>query len=117
MGVPQDKGTLHTRGTRALSNDYLEGQGDLVSRLITHITQVISPFIPIINLLTKSPRPPKYGDYYKAFLYSASFGKPLFLAEPQPWNIKSAKHRASSRHRDFHTMGLFSPLLATAPNI
>ena len=31
---------------------HLEGQGDLVSRLITHI---VTPFIPIINLLTKSP--------------------------------------------------------------
>ena len=33
----------------------LEGQGDLVSRLITPITHIVSPFIPIINLLTKSP--------------------------------------------------------------
>ena len=33
----------------------LEGQGDLVSRLITPITQIVSPFIPVINLLTKSP--------------------------------------------------------------
>ena len=34
---------------------YLEGQGDLVSRLITTITHIVTPFIPIINLLTKSP--------------------------------------------------------------
>ena len=37
---------------------YLEGQGDLVSRLITPITHVVTPFIPIINLLTRSPDPP-----------------------------------------------------------
>ena len=34
---------------------YLEGQGDLVSRLITPITHVVTLLIPIINLLTKSP--------------------------------------------------------------
>ena len=33
----------------------LEGQGDLVSRLMTHITHIITPLILIINLLTKSP--------------------------------------------------------------
>ena len=37
------------------SLDYLEGQGDLVSRLITPITHIVTLFIPIINLLTKSP--------------------------------------------------------------
>ena len=35
--------------------DYLEGQGDLVSRLVTPITHIVTEFIPIINLLTKSP--------------------------------------------------------------
>ena len=34
---------------------YLEGQGDLVSRLITHISHIITPMIPIINLLIKPP--------------------------------------------------------------
>ena len=34
---------------------YLEGQGDLVSRLITPITHIVTLFIPIINLVTKSP--------------------------------------------------------------
>ena len=33
---------------------YLEGQGDLVSRLITPITHIVTLVIPIINLLTKS---------------------------------------------------------------
>ena len=34
---------------------YLEGQGDLVSRLVTPITHIITLVIPIINLLIKSP--------------------------------------------------------------
>ena len=34
---------------------YLEGQGDLVSRLITPVTHIVTLIIPIINLLTKSP--------------------------------------------------------------
>ena len=34
---------------------YLEGQGDLVSILITPISHIVSPIIPIIILLTKSP--------------------------------------------------------------
>ena len=34
---------------------YLEGHGDLVSRLITPIRHIITPIIPIVNLLTKSP--------------------------------------------------------------
>ena len=34
---------------------YLEGQGDLVSRIITPINHIVTPCIPIINLLTKSP--------------------------------------------------------------
>ena len=33
----------------------LEGQGDLVSRLITPIAHTVIRVIPIINLLTKSP--------------------------------------------------------------
>ena len=36
-------------------NTYLEGQGDSVSRLITPIIHIVTPFIPIINLVTKSP--------------------------------------------------------------
>ena len=34
---------------------YLEGQGDLVSRLITRITRVTIWVIGVINLVTKSP--------------------------------------------------------------
>ena len=34
---------------------YLEGQGDLVSRIIAPITHIVTPIVPIINLLTKSP--------------------------------------------------------------
>ena len=34
---------------------YLEGHGDLVSILITPISHIVTPIIPIINLLTKSP--------------------------------------------------------------
>ena len=40
------------RAFRALC---LEGQGDLVSRLITPITHVVTLILPMINLLTKSP--------------------------------------------------------------
>ena len=36
-------------------SEHLEGQGDLVSRFITPITHIVIPFIPVINLLTKSP--------------------------------------------------------------
>ena len=56
----------HLRTTRNIAGPhnplkvhYLEGQGDLVSRLITPIIHIVNPFIPIINLLSKSPRPPK----------------------------------------------------------
>ena len=34
---------------------YLEGQGDLVSRLVTPITHIVTLLIPFINPLTKSP--------------------------------------------------------------
>ena len=34
---------------------YLEGQGDLVSSFITPKTHIVTPIIPIINLVTKSP--------------------------------------------------------------
>ena len=36
------------------AKEYLEGQGDLVSRLITPISHIVTPIIPIINLVTKS---------------------------------------------------------------
>ena len=36
-----------------LHDNYLEGQGDLVSRLITPISHIVIPLIPSINLLTK----------------------------------------------------------------
>ena len=38
---------------------YLEGQGDLVSRLILGITGVSIRIIGVIDLLTKSPGPSK----------------------------------------------------------
>ena len=34
---------------------YLEGQGDLVSRLSTPITHIVNPVIPLIKPVTKSP--------------------------------------------------------------
>ena len=37
------------------NEQYWEGQGDLVSRLITPITHIITLVIPITNQLTKSP--------------------------------------------------------------
>ena len=43
------------RAAGALSLLYLEGQADLVSRLITRITGVTIWVIGVINLLTKSP--------------------------------------------------------------
>ena len=39
----------------SLAELYLEGQGDLVSRLRTPIAHIVSPAILIISLLTKSP--------------------------------------------------------------
>ena len=41
---------------------YLEGQGDLVSRLITPITRMVNLLIPIIHPLTKSLWPSKYSS-------------------------------------------------------
>ena len=35
--------------------DYLEGQGNLVSRLTTPIARIVTLTIPIIDLFTKSP--------------------------------------------------------------
>ena len=43
----------------SLKAEYLEGQGDLVSRLITLITHIVTLIIPVITLLTKSPWPSK----------------------------------------------------------
>ena len=37
------------------SRSYLEGQGDLVSRLVTEISRVITWVTGVINLLTKAP--------------------------------------------------------------
>ena len=42
--------------TRSLDyGSYLEGQEDLVSRLITPITHIVTLILPIISRLTKSP--------------------------------------------------------------
>ena len=38
-----------------MEGSYLEGQGDFISRLINLITHIVSPLIPIVNLLTESP--------------------------------------------------------------
>ena len=38
-----------------MGTHYLEGQGDLVSRLIRGITRVIMWVLGVVNLLTKSP--------------------------------------------------------------
>ena len=38
-----------------MEGECLEGQGDLVSRLIAPITRTVTLFIPLINLLAKSP--------------------------------------------------------------
>ena len=40
--------------TELIPSPYLEGQGDLVSSLITALTHIGAPFILIINPLTKS---------------------------------------------------------------
>ena len=42
-------------GHIAKSRVSLEGQGDLVSSLIAPITHIVTPPIPMISLLTKSP--------------------------------------------------------------
>ena len=34
---------------------YMESQGHLVSRIITPISHIVTPIIPAINLLSKSP--------------------------------------------------------------
>ena len=47
---------LCEKGARDITTiQHLEGHGDLVSRLISPISHIITPIIPIINLLTKSP--------------------------------------------------------------
>ena len=43
------------------SSIYLEGQGDIVSRLITRITRVTLWVIRAMNLLTRPPDPPSRG--------------------------------------------------------
>ena len=47
--------TLNPEQGKTEPNPYLEGQGDLVSRLVTPITHIITIVIPIILLLIKSP--------------------------------------------------------------
>ena len=44
----------YNKGYRILGS-ILGGSGDLVSRLITSITHIVTLNIPIINLFTKSP--------------------------------------------------------------
>ena len=52
-GSYQDPLTTLYQGLGA--HDYLEGHWDLVRRLITPISHIVTPIILIINLLTKSP--------------------------------------------------------------
>ena len=40
-----------------VSGPYLEGQGDLVSRLVNPITSTVTLAIPMIDLLAKPPSP------------------------------------------------------------
>ena len=54
-----------------LNNIYLECQGDIVSRLITPMTHIVTPVIPLINLLTKSLDPPSR-DLERAFVLPPS---------------------------------------------
>ena len=58
---------IHVRNLRVVAKfshnsrnhrPYLDGQEDLVSRLITPTTHIVTLIIPIINLLAKSPDPP-----------------------------------------------------------
>ena len=58
--IPRKVRTTHARfskpkAVKIFSLDqtpYLEGQGDVVNRLITPITHIVTLIIPIINLLT-----------------------------------------------------------------
>ena len=40
---------------KGLQGSYLEGHGDSVSSLMTPISHIITPIVPIITLLTKPP--------------------------------------------------------------
>ena len=61
VGLHVDDVDVAGKDTRSLDEGfrlwgvYLEGQGDLVSRLIAPITHIVTLLIPIITLLTKSP--------------------------------------------------------------
>ena len=46
---------METRVMKGACRDYLEGQGDLVSRVISPTTHKVTLLIPIINPLTTSP--------------------------------------------------------------
>ena len=62
---------------------HLEGQGDLVNRLLVTITRVTIWVLGAINLLTKPPRPSKYN-----FGHCSSFGSSYKLgALREPRNI------------------------------
>ena len=53
------KRPLHAMNERPVSNTtYLEGQGDVVSRSIRGITRVPIWVTRVINLITRSPKPP-----------------------------------------------------------
>ena len=56
---------------------YLEGQRDLLNRLKTPITHMVTVLIPIINLLS----PPKP---YAKMIWSFPFAFPLLLSPPDP---------------------------------
>ena len=46
-----------------LTSTYLEGQGDLVSRLITGMIRLNIWVTRVVNLFTKSPQPSKYREH------------------------------------------------------
>ena len=61
------------------THPYLEGQGDLISRLITPTTHIVTLIIPVINLLTKSPStvwPPESGGLHLPPQIGLSKGTP-----------------------------------------
>ena len=54
FGAPEPL-NLNPKPRVRIWSPYLEGHGDLVNGLITPISHIITPIIPIINLLTESP--------------------------------------------------------------
>ena len=80
----------------------MEGQGDLVSRLGTPITHIVTPVIPIINLLTSPPEPSSryrvVGRIHDSFLGALNTGACVRLGAvkgtqfSQPTNVNLKTH-------------------------